>query len=282
MDKNQELVFRAKNFRKQKELGQCFLVDNKILDRIIETSNPDPNKDIVVEIGAGIGFLTERLVEKCKSLYAVELDPNTEMHLKIIAANHPNFKYFRKDFLSLNLQDILSAEDLASGRKIKIIANIPYQITTKILLHLLGEIGEANPNRELISEIHIMVQKEFAERLCSQPGSKNFGAISLFINYWTDPSISIQVPASCFLPAPKVNSCFIKLVLKKPIEVKEPKELRRFIRAIYANRRKKLKNGLRAFGYSEENIEKLNLQDNLRGETLDLEEIIDIVQKLRE
>ena len=280
-----DLAFRAKNYRKQKALGQCFLISEKVLDSIVKSANLDPEQDIVVEIGPGIGFLTERLVTQCRSLYAIELDANTEMHLKIIAANHKNFSYIRKDFLSLNLIDIVNPEEvemIRSGKspKIKIVANIPYQITSKILLHLLGEIGEANPNRELISEIHIMVQKEFAERLIAKPGTKSHGAITLLTNYWADTSISTAVPATCFQPQPKVDSAFIKMTLKEPKAIDNPKAIRRFIKAIYANRRKKLHNGLKAAGYTDEQIAKLELTDNLRGETLDLEQIIQLVKKI--
>jgi 16S rRNA (adenine1518-N6/adenine1519-N6)-dimethyltransferase len=287
MDKDQELIFRAKNYPKQKALGQCFLVSDKVLDAIVKSAELNPKKDIVIEIGPGIGFLTERLVKHCKSLYAIELDKNAETHLKIIEANNKNFKYLRQDFLSSNLIDIINEEELSSIRqgrvpKIKIVANIPYQITTKILLHLLGEIGEQNPNRDLISEINIMVQKEFADRLIAKPGQKNHGAISLFVDYWADVSTSVEVKANCFQPQPKVNSSFIKIKLKEPMALEDPKGVRRFIKAIYANRRKKLKNGLKAASYTDEEIAKLSLEDNLRGETLNLIDIARFVDKLRE
>ena len=278
MDK--DLIFRAKNYPKQKSLGQNFLVDSKILDAIVLASDLDPEKDVVIEIGPGACFLTERLVDKCKQLYAIELDERAETGLKILKTNHSNFDYLRKDFLSLNIDDIVPAALLE--QKVKIVANIPYQISTKILLHLLGEIGEANPNREKVSEINILVQKEFAERLSAEPGTKAFGAITLLVNYWADVEYCLDVPRDRFMPAPKVDSAFIKIRLLEEPRVKTDKQrqIRRFIKAIYANRRKKLVNGLKAAGYSEAEIVSLELVENLRGETLNLEEITNLVAKL--
>lgn len=277
---NKDLIFRAKNYPKQKSLGQNFLVDSKILDAIVSVSDLDPDKDVVIEIGPGACFLTERLVDKCLQLYGVELDERAETGLKILKTNHSNFDYLRKDFLSLNIDDIVAPE--FKDRKVKIVANIPYQISTKILLHLLGEIGEANSNRERVSEINILVQKEFAERLCAEPGTKAYGAITLLVSYWADVEYCLDVPRDRFMPSPKVDSAFIKIkLLAKPrINADRPKQIRRFIKAIYANRRKKLANGLKAAGYSDDEISKLNLADNLRGETLTLNEIHLLVSKL--
>lgn len=279
---SEELVFRAKNYPKQHSLGQNFLVNAGILDRIVEVSDLDSSKDIVIEIGPGIGFLTERLVDHCHKLYAIELDAATETSLNILKANHANFDFLRKDFLSLNITDIVPAEVLQNN-KVKVVANIPYQISTKILLHLLGEMGESNPNRQYVSEINILVQKEFAERLTAKPGIKAYGAITLLMNYWATTEICLHVKKDCFMPSPKVDSAFIKLKLRdKPlVEIPNPKEFRRFIKAIFANRRKRLSNGLMAAGYTPEQIKSLELPENLRGETLTIQEIAEMVGKLQ-
>lgn len=256
------------------------MVCSKTLDQIVAVSELDAERDVVIEIGSGAGFLTERLVDKVKQLYSVELDQNAETALKILKSNHDNFDYIRADFLSLNITDIVPSEFLKN--KIKIVANIPYQISTKILLHLLGEMAQESPNRKYLSEINILVQKEFAERLCAQPGCKAYGAITLLVRYWAEVDYCLDVPKNKFMPSPKVDSAFIKIKLRdKPlVDVKEPKHLRRLIKAIFANRRKKLLNGMRAAGYLEEEIAKLQLSDNLRGETLTLQEMAEMVNRL--
>lgn len=331
MSISQDLLYRAKNYTKQKSLGQNFLVDEDILDDIVSASDLDPEETIAVEIGPGIGFLTERILPQVKHLYSVELDANAIYHLKMLKANNKNFDYLRDDFLSLSLEDVLKLnsysqkfkrelevsqslrdsqgeswqspdydsemideERIVIGTqyldeikaekrpKLKIVANIPYQITTKILLHLLGEMGEENENRGLISEINILVQKEFADRLVAPPGIKDYSSITLLVNYWAEVERCVEVPKEAFRPIPKVDSTFIKLKLRdKPlVDSKNPKQLRRFIKAIFSNRRKKLVNGLKAAGYQDDEIEKLNLPENTRGETLSLFEINELVSLL--
>ncbi len=272
------LIQRAKQYPTQKELGQNFLVDENKLDDIVAAANLDAEQDYVLEIGPGIGFLTERLVKKTKLLRAVELDANAVLNLDILKANHANFDYFRKDILSLNIDEIFPDLD----RKVKIVANIPYQITTRILLHFLGEMALENPNRPHVSEINIMVQKEFAQRLIANPGTKSYGAITLLIRYWADVEICVDVPSECFWPAPKVDSAFIKIKVRdeNKYQCQKPKQLRRMIKAIFANRRKKMKNGLKAAGYQDREIELLELSENLRGESLELAELIELSDRL--
>jgi 16S rRNA (adenine1518-N6/adenine1519-N6)-dimethyltransferase len=328
---SQELLNRAKNYSKQKSLGQNFLIDEDILDDIVSASDLDPEETIAVEIGPGICFLTERILPQVQHLYSVELDSNAVYHLKMLKANNKNFDYLRDDFLSLSLEDVLKLnsysqkilslrgtkgdeaiqaelfdaharndemideeririgskylEEIKTSKraKLKIVANIPYQISTKILLHLLGEMADDdNANRQLISEINILVQKEFADRLVAPPGIKDYSSITLLINYWAEVERCVEVPKDCFRPIPKVDSSFIKLKLRdKPlVDSNNPKQLRRFIKAIFANRRKKLINGLKSAGYSSEQISLLNLAENLRGETLGLSEINNLVNKL--
>lgn len=332
MSISQELLNRAKNYSKQKSLGQNFLVDEDKLDDIVSAANLDPNETIAIEIGPGIGFLTERILPQVRHLYSVELDANATYYLKLLKLNNDNFDYLRDDFLALSIEDVLLLnsysqkmlslrgtegdeaiqfnipdcdtdarndemiddsrkalgkqylEEIKSGKrpKLKIVANIPYQISTKILLHLLGEMADDNENRKLISEINILVQKEFADRLLAKPGIKDYSAITLLIQYWAKVERCVEVPKDCFRPIPKVDSSFIKLKLRdKPlVDSNNPKQLRRFIKAIFANRRKKLINGLKSAGYNFEQISLLNLAENLRGETLGLDEINSLVNKL--
>jgi 16S rRNA (adenine1518-N6/adenine1519-N6)-dimethyltransferase len=280
-----DLTQRARLFSKQKELGQNFLISDQILDQIIEVSQP-ANRDTVIEIGAGIGFLTERLVKQAGMLKTVELDAQACTHLELIEKLNSNFSYLNQDILQTDFKDLLGergAEILAGKQEAaKIIANIPYQITTKILLHIFGEIAEPKTNQDYIKEIYVLVQREYAERLMASPGEKQHAAITLYINYWAEVEYLFDVPSYCFDPEPKVQSAFIKLT-KRPeplIKTSNPKVLRRFIKAIYANRRKVLTNSLKAAGYSKEQIDCLDLSTNLRGETLNLEQINAYIEKL--
>lgn len=283
---DEKLLERARQYNKQKSLGQNFLVSSKILNQIIEVSDLNSEKDIVVEIGSGIGFLTELLVKEAHYLYAVELDEKTVPYLNKIKNENENFDFIRKDILSLNLEQILSPEHFAevvTGKKdLKIVANIPYQISSKILLHFIGDILEESSDRKLIKEINILVQKEFAEKLTAKPGIKAYGSLTIVLNYYTEIESCIEVPKEVFDPIPEVNSTFIKIKIKQGplLEIKNKKLFNRFLRAIFANRRKKLANGLMAAGFSDEEIERLNLEPNTRGETLSLEEINLLLGKL--
>ena len=280
------LKARAEAYRKQKSLGQCFLVDESILNQIIESANLNPQSDTVLEIGPGIGFLTEYLAPQVKALYAVELDTSTLPFLQKIQGKFPNFVFKRADFLGTKPEDLMDEEQLNTFRegrkpKIKIIANIPYQISSKILVHLLGEIGEPSAFRDYISDIFIMVQKEYALRLLAKPGTKDYGSITLLVQYWADLEYLFDVPRTCFSPSPNVDSAFIRISpLPKPrIISKHPLKLRKLIRAIFANRRKTLSNALKIAGYNKEVVDSLKLE-KLRGETLPLQEIDEIVEKL--
>ena len=270
------LAERARRYRKQKSLGQCFLIDESVHEKIIEAADLK-NTDTVLEIGAGIGFLTERIIPKVKKLYAVELDSNACQHLDLLARLNKNFEYFNRDFLQVQLAEIIPGLE-----KIKIVANIPYQITTKIILHLLGEIGYPSPNQSKLDEIYLLVQKEYAERLVASSGTKEYSALTHFVQYWAEVEYLFTVAPESFQPAPKVTSAFIKIKLReKPlVETDNPKQLRRFIKAIFANRRKVLSNALKAAGYTEMEIKSLNLEPKLRGETLSLAEINTMVSKL--
>lgn len=277
---------RARAFKKEKALGQNFLIDEGILDKSVASAKLNSDKDIVVEYGAGIGFLTERLVKNVKHLYSIELDKDTEFHLKMLEAANANFTYKIGDILQTDLADVVEeikskVDGLPENQKVKIVANIPYQISSKIILHLLGDMDAKSKNQELVSDIYILVQKEFAERLTAKPGIKAYGAITLLVQYWAEVEYLFDVPSACFDPAPKVNSAFIRITPrgKAAVEGANPKSLRRLIKAIFANRRKKLSNGLKAAGYDKGLIDSLDL-GNLRGETMTIQEISDLADKL--
>ncbi len=295
-----QLVERARLFRKQKSLGQCFLVSSMVLEDICDftvspTDTPSQDGDLVLEIGSGIGFLTEKLAPRVRKLYTVELDASCMTALKFIQIEHPNVEVTRADILQTQLSDLIGGE-LASKilkgeeEKIKIIANIPYQISSKIIVHFLGEIGDdlsetQISNRHLISELNILVQKEFADRICAQPGVKDHGALTLLVNYWAEAEKLFDVPHSMFMPEPQVESTLVSIRLRekplvdlKSLGIKDPaKKLRRLIKAIYSSRRKTLNNSLKAAGYDQEIIRSLQLE-NLRGETLGLEQLLPILK----
>lgn len=291
---------RAQAFRKQKALGQCFLVSSLVLEDIASftlspTDSPETEGDLVFEIGAGIGFLTEKLLPQVRKLYAVELDTSCMPFLKLLQGADPKLEVIRGDVLQTQVSDCIGAELAAKilkgeEEKIKVIANIPYQISSRIIVHMLGEIGDdlnetKTTNRHLISEINILVQKEFADRLCAKPGIKDHGALTLLVNYWAEVERLFDVPRSMFMPEPKVDSTLVCIKLRDKPAVnlaelgidKAGQKLRRLIKTIYSNRRKTMNNALKAGGYDAEIISSLNL-GNLRGETLDLEGLLPLVK----
>ena len=197
---------RAKQFKTKKRLGQNFLVDENVINRILQEVNPE---DTVLEIGAGAGFVTEQLVKKVKKVYAVEIDEEAVSVLQKIDA--PNLEIIHNDILKTQLKDF-------EEEKFKIIANIPYYITSPILLHLLGEIDDLNnENRSRISEIVLMVQLEVAQRLAANQNSpsKQYGLLSILAQFYADVDIIQKVPAKSFYPAPKVESALVKLKIRK-------------------------------------------------------------------
>ena len=197
---------RAKQFRTKKRLGQNFLIDESVINRILEEVSPD---DTVMEIGAGAGFVTERLVEKAQKVYAVEIDEDAISVLRKIDAK--NLNIIHNDILKTNLKDL---EDTT----FKIVANIPYYITSPILVHLLGEIDDTNnENRNRISEIILMVQYEVAQRLVANESSqgKHYGLLSILTQFYADAEIIKKVPARSFYPAPKVDSALVKIKIRK-------------------------------------------------------------------
>ncbi len=296
-----DLIERSRLFRKQKALGQCFLVSSLVLEDIVSftvspVGQPQENGDLVYEIGAGIGFLTEKLLPQVRKLYAVELDASCMTDLKLLSVSNPHLELKRGDVLQTQVEELIGtelAEKIRKGEeeKLKVIANIPYQISSRIITHLLGEIGEdldgRKHNRDLISEINILVQKEFADRICAEPGIKDFGSLTLLVNYWAEAEKLFDVPRSMFMPEPQVDSTFISIKLRDKPAVdlaalnidNAAAKLRRLIKTIYSNRRKTMNNALKAGAYDADLIKSLELA-NLRGETMGLQELCDLLIRL--
>ena len=269
---------RAKQFKTKKRLGQNFLVDENVINRILQEVNPE---DTILEIGAGAGFVTEQLVKKAKKVYAVEIDEEAVSVLQKIDA--PNLEIIHNDILKTQLKDF-------EEEKFKIIANIPYYITSPILLHLLGEIDDLNnENRSRISEIVLMVQLDVAQRLAanSNSPSKQYGLLSILAQFYADVDIIQRVPAKSFYPVPKVESALVKLKIRKEplIKLDDYKFFRKVIKACFSTRRKNIKNSLLNGGFSKEQtttaLNRLNIPENARGETLSIQQLADLSAELK-
>lgn len=271
---------RAKKFRAKKRLGQNFLVDKSAIETILDVS--DINKDdIVVEIGPGLGFVTEQLVLLAKKVYAIELDEDMVNELSKINAD--NLEIIHKDILKTDLSRF--------GNNIKVVANIPYYITSPILAHLLGEVDDLeNKNRNSISQVVLMVQYEVAKRLTAneKSPSKEFGLLSILAQFWSDVEFIKKVPSRSFFPAPKVDSAIVKLTVRKEplLKTSNYSFFRKVVKGCFATRRKNIKNSLVNVGFAKNAVEKtlkdLNIDENLRGETLSINQIGDLSEKLKE
>ncbi len=270
---------RAKKFRAKKRLGQNFLTDENAVETILEVSNIT-KEDTVVEIGAGLGFVTEQLVKLAKKVYAVELDEDMIKELQKIDAD--NLEIIHKDILKTDLSEF--------GTNLKVVANIPYYITSPILAHLLGEVDDLdNKNRNSISQIVLMVQYEVAKRLTAneKSPSKAFGLLSILAQFWAEVEFIAKVGAKSFFPAPKVDSAIVKLNVKSEplLKLQNYGFFRKTVKACFATRRKNIKNSLTNAGFSKSAVEitlrNLNIDENLRGESLSIEQMGRLSEKLK-
>lgn len=264
-------IQRTKQFRTKKRLGQNFLVDESIIQRIIDEADLQPD-ETVIEIGAGMGFVTEKLAEKVKKVIAIELDEHAVKCLQKLP--YTNIEIVHGDILKT---DIFSLTDTP----VKIIANIPYYITSPILVHLLGEIEDFdNKNVRSIKEVILMTQYEVGKRIIAdeKSPSKEYGLLSLLVNYRAETGLICKVPARSFYPAPKVDSALLKLKIRKTplVEIENPKLFKKIIRAAFGKRRKTIKNALLHAGFFLdiiiESLGTLNIKIERRGETLSMEE----------
>lgn len=264
-------VLQKYNFNFQKKFGQNFLIDTHVLEKIIEESGITKD-DFVLEIGPGIGTMTQYLCENAREVAAVEIDKNLIPILADTLSAYDNVEVINDDILKVDINKL--AEEKNGGKPIKVVANLPYYITTPIIMGLFE-------SHVPVESITVMVQKEVADRMQEGPGSKEYGALSLAVQYYAKPEIVVNVPPSCFMPQPKVGSAVIRLTRhsEPPVTVKSEKLLFQVIRASFNQRRKTLANGLAnygAFGLPKEElqacIEKLGVPVNIRGEALSLEQ----------
>jgi 16S rRNA (adenine1518-N6/adenine1519-N6)-dimethyltransferase len=255
----------------QKKFGQNFLIDTHVLDKIIRAADIT-KEDFVLEIGPGIGTLTQYLCEQAREVVAVEIDKMLIPILSDTLSTYSNVTVLNKNILKIDLNALV--QEKCNGKPIKVVANLPYYITTPIIMELFER------HIPLIN-ITVMVQKEVAERMQAVPGTKDYGALSLAVQYYAKPYIAANVPLNCFMPRPNVGSAVIRLTLHSvsPVKVRDETGMFKIIRASFNQRRKTLVNGLynspELFFTKErlqEAVKSLGLSENVRGETLGLEQ----------
>lgn len=274
-------ILQKYNFNFQKKFGQNFLIDEHVLDKIIRAAEITKD-DYVLEIGPGIGTMTQYLACAAREVTAVEIDRALIPILEDTLKEYDNVSIINEDILKVDIAAL--AKEKNGGRPIKVVANLPYYITTPIIMGLFE-------SHVPLESITVMVQKEVADRMQVGPGTKDYGALSLAVQYYAEPYVVANVPPNCFMPRPAVGSAVIRLTRhqKPPVEVMDEKLMFRLIRASFNQRRKTLANGLKNSGelnLSKEvitaAIEKLGKGSSVRGEALDLEEFARLTNIIKE
>lgn len=262
--KTQELV-KKYNFKFSKSLGQNFLIDDSVLNDIVNGADVN-DEDFIIEIGPGVGTLTAQLLNKAKKVTSIELDNDLIPILQQELGDHPNFSLIHKDALKVDFNEVIGDE-----KSVKLVANLPYYVTTPIIVNLLK-------NKYNFKSLTIMIQKEVAERMDAEPNCKEYGSLSLLVQYYCDTKIIRKVAPSSFMPRPKVESIVIRLDrLEEPrVKVKDENLMFEIIRNSFNMRRKTLWNGVKNMGVDKEDLmkafEEAGVDPKRRGETLSLEE----------
>lgn len=274
-------VLQKYNFSFQKKFGQNFLIDPHVLDKIIAAAEITKD-DFVLEIGPGIGTLTQYLAEAAREVVAVEIDSTLIPILEDTLSAYDNVSVINEDVLKVDLRKL--AEEGNGGKPIKVVANLPYYITTPIIMSLFE-------SHVPLKSLTVMVQKEVALRMQAGPGTKDYGALSLAVQYYASPYLAANVPPNCFMPRPNVGSAVIRLTRfeETPVQVKDEKLLFRLIRASFNQRRKTLQNGLvnsQELDFTKEQvaaaIATLGVSPSVRGEALTLEQFAALANALSE
>lgn len=271
-------IMKQNNITANKNLGQNFLINEDVVDSIVENAEITKN-DLVIEIGPGLGTLTSRLLEKARKVICVELDRKMIAILEKRFKLYENLELINDDILKINLNQLISQNKINEIKHVKIVANLPYYITTPIIMKLLEE-------RLDIESITVMIQKEVAQRLAAKPGTSDVGSITYTIWYYTEPKIVLEVTKESFIPAPEVTSSVIKLdILKQPrIEVKDEKQFFKIIKVAFMQKRKTLINALvngKVFQNKEDAkkcLDELKIDEKIRGEKLTLEQYKNIAE----
>lgn len=272
-------IMKAYNIKANKSLGQNFLINSEVVEKIIKSSELSTD-DLVIEIGPGLGTLTKYLLEKAGKVICIELDTRMVKILKNRFASRDNFEIINEDVLKVDLNKIIK-ENKSTGKikNVKIVANLPYYITTPIIMRLLEEHLD-------IKSITVMIQKEVAERLIEIPGGKNTGAITHTVYYYCESEKIMEVPNSSFIPEPEVTSEVIKMNLRQTpaVKIENPKVMFMIIKSAFMQRRKTLLNALtnaQVFISKQEGIKvlkKLNLNENVRAENLSIQDFANIAK----
>lgn len=274
------LFERARFFRTKKRLGQNFLVNPDVIEEIIDYAQITKD-DTIIEIGPGVGFVTEQLVKYAKKVIAIELDEEAIKELEKL--EYDNLEIIHNDILKTDISAL-------SNEKVKVVANIPYYITAPIISHLLGEIDDLkNKNRNSISEIILMVQEEVARRMVAteKSPSKQYGLLTILAQFWTDCEIIRLVGRKSFFPAPKVNSALVGLKINNEPKLKlsDYSHFRRVLKAAFSQRRKNIKNCLVNNGFNKDIVKsvlnKLDIDENTRGESLSIEKFGQLSEELK-
>ena len=270
---------RAKFFRTKKRLGQNFLINPDVIADIIDYAGITKD-DVVLEIGPGVGFVTEQLVKHAKKVIAVELDEEAIKELEKLGCD--NLQIIHNDILKTDISEL-------TDENVKVVANIPYYITSPIIAHLLGEIDDLNnKNRNKIVDIILMVQEEVARRIVAteKSSSKQYGLLTILSQFWADCEIIRLVGRKSFYPAPKVNSALVSLKVRKEplLKLEDYTFFRRVLKAAFSQRRKTLKNCLVSSGFDKQKvsdaISSLGLDENIRGEKLSIQQFGELAKKL--
>ncbi|GAB6160399.1 16S rRNA (adenine(1518)-N(6)/adenine(1519)-N(6)) -dimethyltransferase RsmA [Howardella ureilytica] len=274
-------VLEMFGFSFAKKYGQNFLIDGNTVNNIVKNAGIT-KEDTVLEIGPGIGTMTQVLCEHAKNVIAVEIDKRLIDVLTFTLKDYDNVTVINSDILKCNIEEL--CEKYSHDGKLKVVANLPYYITTPIIMELL----EKN-NNSVIESITVMIQKEVAERLGAEPGNKDYGAITLSINYYSDANIVMNVPSSCFMPKPNVDSAVIRMDIydKPPVKTKDETKMFKIIKAAFSQRRKTLVNSVSgSTDIAKETILKslneLGLSESVRGEALSLEQFAKLSDKIIE
>ena len=278
--KNTIEILQKYNFIFQKRYGQNFLIDTRVLEKIIAASGITKD-DMVLEVGPGIGTMTQYLCESARKVIAVEIDKNLIPILeKDTLSEYDNVTVINEDILKLDINELVAREN--DGKPIKVVANLPYYITTPIIMGLFE-------SHVPIESITIMVQKEVADRMQCGPGTKDYGALSLAVQYYAKPEIIANVPPNCFMPRPNVGSAVIRLTRHEevPVKVKDEKLMFKLIRAAFNQRRKTLQNSINnspELSLSKEQVvsalDSMGLSQTIRGEALSLEQFAELANLL--
>ena len=260
-----------------KSLGQNFLVSDEVVEGIVESANIN-KEDIIIEIGPGLGVLTNLLLEKSDDVIAVELDNRMVEIISDRFKEKTNLTVIHEDILKVDLKELLNNRKKSENSKVKVVANLPYYISTPIIMKLLEQ-------NQIIDEIIVMVQKEVGDRLTAKTGTRVAGAITYAVEFYSDATAIINVPKESFVPSPKVESVVIKLKIKKQTQDINKEMLFKVVKAAFSQRRKTLSNALVNGGIVEKNkleevLEKAELEKNVRGENLTLEDFIKLCENI--